>query len=57
MYGSSALIFVDEIASRLHVSAHTVYRLIHAPGFPVRRCKKLYVIDRNAYLEWERSRG
>lgn len=57
MYGDKSLIFVDEIMTRLHLSDTMVYRLFRVPGFPVRRCGKLYVIDREKYLAWERSRG
>ena len=57
MYGSKALIFVDEIMARRYICESTAYRLIRAPGFPARRCGKKYVIDREKYLAWERSRG
>lgn len=57
MYCSKALIFVDEIMTRLHICENTAYRLMRSPGFPLLRCGKLYVIDLEKYLAWERSRG
>lgn len=57
MFGNDALIGLGEIAERLNYSLSTIYRLVWEPGFPVRRCGNLYVIDRERYLAWERSRG